>query len=117
MQASGPGHGGQGRPLATDVAEDLKNHEAEEEEVETGTNPCNNYECHLRQHQLRRHFEESADSGGAYCWHSETERLKTGQTQKHTHPIESRRICALACRFGLTCTRMDITDSKLNLCI
>lgn len=49
VQASGLGHGRQGRPLTTDVAKDLKYHEAEEEEVETGTDPCHNYECHLKQ--------------------------------------------------------------------
>lgn len=48
VQPSGLGHGGQGRPLPADVAEDLKNHEAEEEEVETGTDPCHNYECHSK---------------------------------------------------------------------
>jgi len=50
VQASGLGHGRQRCPLATDVAEDLINHEAEEKEVETGTDPCHNYECHLRRH-------------------------------------------------------------------
>lgn len=53
MQAPGPGHGGQGQPFATDVAEDLKNHEAEQEEVETGTDACNDDECHLKQQQSR----------------------------------------------------------------
>ncbi len=54
VQASGLGHGRQGRPLTADVAEDLKNHEAEEEEVQTGTDPCHNYEGHLRQQQSRK---------------------------------------------------------------
>lgn len=53
MQAPGPGHGGQGQPFTTDVAEDLKNHEAEQEEIETGTDACNDDECHLRQQQSR----------------------------------------------------------------
>lgn len=47
VQAPGLGHGGQRHPLPTDVAEDLKNHEAEEEEVETGTDPCHDDEGHL----------------------------------------------------------------------
>lgn len=46
VQTSGLGHGRQWSPLTADVAEDLKNHEAKEEEVETGTDPCYNYECH-----------------------------------------------------------------------
>lgn len=48
VQASGLRHGGQGHPLPTDVAEDLKNHEAEEEEVEAGADPCHDDEGHLR---------------------------------------------------------------------
>lgn len=47
MQASGLGHGGQGGPLPTDVAEHLEHHEAQEEEVETGTDPRHNDERHL----------------------------------------------------------------------
>lgn len=47
MQAPGLGHGGQRHPLPTDVAEDLKNHEAEEEEVETGADRCHDDEGHL----------------------------------------------------------------------
>lgn len=54
MKAPGLGHGRQGRPLTANIAEDLKNHEAEEEEVETGTDPCHNYECHLMQQQSRK---------------------------------------------------------------
>lgn len=48
VQASGLGHGGQRHPLPADVAEDLKNHEAEEEEVETGADPCHDDEGHLK---------------------------------------------------------------------
>lgn len=47
MQPSGLGHGGQRHPLPADVAEDLENHEAEEEEVETGTDPRHNDKGHL----------------------------------------------------------------------
>lgn len=54
VQPPGLGHGGQGRPFTADVAEDLKNHEAEEEEVETGTDPCHDYERHLRKRQSRK---------------------------------------------------------------
>lgn len=53
MQPPGLRHGGQRRPLPTDVAEHLENHEAEEEEVETGTDPCHDYERHLCQQQSR----------------------------------------------------------------
>lgn len=49
MQASGLGHGGQRHPLPADVAEDLKHHEAEEEEVETGADPGHDDEGHLMQ--------------------------------------------------------------------
>lgn len=48
MKLSGLRHGREGHPLATNVAEDLKNHETEEEKVETRTDPCHNYESHLR---------------------------------------------------------------------
>lgn len=54
VQTSGLGHGRQGRPLTTDVAEDLKHHETEEEEVETGTDSCHNYEGHLRKSQSKK---------------------------------------------------------------
>lgn len=54
VQPSGLGHGRKGRPLTADVAEDLEHHEAEEEEVETGTDPCHNDERHLRQLQSRK---------------------------------------------------------------
>lgn len=47
VQPSGLGHGGQRHPLPADVAEDLKDHEAEEEEVETGTDPRHDDEGHL----------------------------------------------------------------------
>ena len=47
VQASGLGHSGQRHPLPADVAEDLENHETEEEEVETGTDPCHDDEGHL----------------------------------------------------------------------
>lgn len=61
VQASGLGHGRQRHPLTTDVAEYLKNHEAEEEEVETGADPCHNYECHLRQDLSRKQLNSSLE--------------------------------------------------------
>ena len=62
VQASGLGHGGQGRPLTADVAEDLKHHEAEEEEVETSTDPCHDYEGHLRQQQSKKNPNNTLSS-------------------------------------------------------
>lgn len=53
VQTPGPRHGRQWQPFTADVAEDLKNHEAEQEEVETGADSCNDDECHLRQQQSR----------------------------------------------------------------
>lgn len=54
VETPGLGHGRQGCPLTTDVAEHLKNHEAEKKEVETGTDPRNNYKCHLGKFQSRK---------------------------------------------------------------
>lgn len=61
VQASGLGHGRQRHPLTADVAEYLKNHEAEEEEVETGTDPRHNYEGHLRQELSRKQLNTSLE--------------------------------------------------------
>lgn len=54
MQASGLRHGRQGSPFTADVTEDLKHHETQEEEVETGTDSCHNYEGHLRRQWSRK---------------------------------------------------------------
>ena len=53
MQPPGLGHGWQGRPLAADVAEHLEHHEAQEEEVEAGTDPRYDDERHLRQRLVK----------------------------------------------------------------
>lgn len=54
VQASRLGHGGQWSPLPADVAEDLENHEAEEEEVEASADPGHDDESHLSERQLRK---------------------------------------------------------------
>lgn len=58
VQASSLGHGRQRHPISANVAEDLINHEAEEEEVQTGTDPCHNYKRHLRRNESRKRLKE-----------------------------------------------------------
>lgn len=80
MQASGLGHGGQGHPLPTDVAEDLKHHEAEEEEVETGADPGHDDEGHLM-HQSGKLDHSSAPK--AACNAAETGLAVRRYSRKH----------------------------------
>jgi len=53
VQPSGLGHGRQRRALPADVAEHLEHHEAEEEEVEAGTDPRHDDEGHLQRRRVK----------------------------------------------------------------